>query len=180
MKYVMNRHWYAHDGDDFWIVDERGRQTYRVEGAAMAFGKNLTFYDRRDSELAYITQKQSSRTLGPTFEIYHGDDLQAIVRRRNFSPLGCRFSVEAPGPDDLQAHGNLWGRDYTFTREGKPVGSVSDRCLRGSEIYGVSVEPGEDDLLLLAAAMVIDLCCGHAGERQMHTAIAPRKLALSR
>jgi uncharacterized protein YxjI len=164
MKYVLKQNWYTTDRggssvvpSDFWVVDERGRQVYRVEGRALAFGKNITFYDGRDSELAYISQKLPSR--GPTFEIYHGDDLQAIMPRTVVSPMGCRFSVEGRAPDDLHAEGNLTEREYTFSREGKVVGRVSKDWFRTPATYGVFVSAGEDDLLLLAGSMIIDLCC---------------------
>jgi uncharacterized protein YxjI len=156
MKFVMKQRWFASGNGDFVISDERGRETYRVEGRALVFGKKLTFLDMRDSEVAYISQRMPS--WGPTFEVYHGDDLQAIVRRDLFAPPRCRFSVETPAPDDLHADGNLLDHEYTFTREGKPVGRVSKYWFRSSDTYGVDVGPGEDDVLLLASAMVIDLC----------------------
>lgn len=170
MKYLMKQKWLSL-GDEFVVSDERGREIYRVDGATFAFGKNLTFYDRRDSELAYVARKTPSS--GPTYEIYHGDDLQAVIRKGKFPPLRCRFSVEMPCPDDLHAEGNLADREYTFTREGKPVGRVSKLFFRPSDSYGVDVGRGEDDLLLLASAIVIDLCL------QPAKILAPHRLACS-
>lgn len=160
MKYLMNQKWFAL-GDDFVINDERGREAYRVDGATFAFDKNLTFYDRRDSELAYVSRKMPAA--GLVYEIYHGDDLQAIVRKELFSLPQCRLGLEARSPDDLHAEGNLGGREYSFKREGKPVGRVSKSYFHRSDTYGIEVGRGEDDLLLLAAAIVVDLCCqpGH-------------------
>jgi uncharacterized protein YxjI len=178
MKFVMKQRWFApgDKGSDFLISDERGRETYRVEGRALVFGKKLTFLDvRGDNEVAFISQKMAP--WGPTFEIYHGDDLQAIVRRDLFAQPSCRFSVESPAPDDLHAAGNLLDHEYTFTREGKPVGRVSKYWFRSSDTYGVDVGRGEDDVLLLAGAMVIDLCCQSAHKG---AAAASRKFAMSR
>jgi len=172
MKYVMKQTWFSL-GDDLVIGDERGRDAYRIDGASFAFGRNLTFYDRRDSELAYVSRKTTSSGK-TTYEIYHGDDLQAVIRRDAVAMPRCRFSVETPCPDDLHAEGDLAGREYTFTREGKPVGRVSKQFFHARDTYGVDVGRGEDDLLLLASAMVIDLCF-HAGKAAM-----PRKLACSR
>src|SRR3954469_9919028 len=69
MKFVMKQRWLAAAGDEFLISDERGRDTYRVEGRPLVFGKQLTFLDMRDSEVAFISQKMQA--WGPTFEIYH-------------------------------------------------------------------------------------------------------------
>jgi len=95
---------------------------------------------------------------GPAFEIYHGDDLQAVVPKENFSRSHCKFCAEVSAPDDLHAEGSLDGQEYTFTREGRAVGRVS-KSLFGSGSYGVEVGRGEDELVLLASAFVIDLCC---------------------
>ncbi len=118
----------------------------------------LSFRDRRGEELAFVTRRQLPGTGGPAFEIYHGDDLQAVVRRDGCSPRQCRFMAEGPGPDDLHAEGDLGGREYAFTREGKTVGRVSRAWSAGAGSYGVEVGRGEDELLLLASAVVIDLC----------------------
>ena len=118
----------------------------------------MSFRDRRGDELAFVTRKQLPGTGGPAFEIYHGDDLQAVVRRDGCSPKRCRFMIDGPGPDDLHAEGDLGGREYAFTREGKTVGRVSQKMVGTAGTYGVEVGRGEDEVLLLASAVVIDLC----------------------
>jgi uncharacterized protein YxjI len=155
MKYALKQKWFSL-GKKFPIVDEKGLEAYRVDGSAMAIGKRMSFRDNKNTELAFISQKMHST--GPAFEIYHGDDLQAVVRKDNFSLSHCKFSADASAPDDLHAEGNLNGQEYTFTREGKPVGRVS-KSLFGLGSYGVEVGRGEDELVLLASAFVIDLCC---------------------
>ena len=155
MKYALKQKWFSL-GNDFPIVDEKGLEAYRVDGSTAKGNTRISFRDRKDTELAFISQKMHST--GPAFEIYHGDDLQAVVRKDNFSPHHCNFSAEASAPDDLHAEGNLDGREYTFTREGRPVGRVS-KSLFGTGSYGVEVGRGEDELVLLASACVIDLCC---------------------
>jgi uncharacterized protein YxjI len=154
MKYALKQKWMSLK-DDFPIVDEKGLEAFRVDGSAAA-GKKLSFRDRRDNELAFISQKMHST--GPAFEIYHGDDLQAVVRQDGFSLQRCKFACDGSAPDDLHAEGNLTAREYTFTREGRPVGRVS-KSLFGADTYGVEVGRGEDELMLLASAFVIDLCC---------------------
>ena len=156
MKYALKQKWFAL-GKKFPIVDEKGLEAYRVDGSALTVGKKMSFRDRENTELAFISHKMISG--GPAFEIYHGDDLQAVVRKDNFSARHCKFSADVSAPDDLHAEGNLTGREYTFTREGRPVGRVSKSLFGSKGTYGVEVGRGEDELMLLASAFVIDLCC---------------------
>jgi len=155
MKYALKQKWFSMS-NDFPIVDEKGLEAFRVDGSAVQGNTRISFRDRKDTELAFISQKMHST--GPAFEIYHGDDLQAVVRKDNFSRNHCKFSADVSAPDDLHAEGNLNAREYTFTREGRPVGRVS-KSLFGTGSYGVEVGRGEDELVLLASAFVIDLCC---------------------
>ncbi len=161
MKYRMKRKWFSL-GDDFVIQDEKGREVYRIDGEAFSYGEKLSFLNKQKQEMAFISQKMLD--WGPTYEIYHGDDLQAVVRNDLFTFGRCKFTVDTPWPDDLHAEGNLTDHEYTFTREGQPVGRVSKSYFGPADSYGVEVGRGEDEILLLASAVVIDLCCH--GNRQ--------------
>jgi uncharacterized protein YxjI len=156
MKYVMNQRWFSL-GDDFAILDEKGVQAYHVDAESSSAGNRFLFRDRKHTELACVSQK--SLADGPAYEIFHGDDLQAVVRKDSFPSQHCRFAIDILGPDDLHAEGNLIDHEYTFTREGKPVGRVSKSWFARTNSYGIDVNGNEDELLLLAGAMVIDLCC---------------------
>ncbi len=175
MKYQVPLRWFVAADDEVRIVDERGRPAFRLDGelsppistlpagragnGSSHPGRRLSFRDQRGDELAFVTRRQLPGTGGAAFEIYHGDDLQAVVRRDGWSPVQCRFMAEGPGPDDLHAEGDLGGREYTFTREGRTVGRVSRKIVGTAGTYGVEVGRGEDEVLLLASAVVIDLCC---------------------
>ena len=45
--------------DKFFVMDEYGRDRYRVEGEFFSFGKKLHIYDMADNEVAFIQQKGS-------------------------------------------------------------------------------------------------------------------------
>jgi uncharacterized protein YxjI len=156
MKYVLNQQWFSL-GDDFAILDEKGVQAYHVDAETSAAGNRFLFRDRKHAELACVNQKTLNDR--PAYEIFHGDDLQAVVRKDSFPSEECRFAVDAHWPDDLHAQGNLLDHEYTFTREGKTVGRVSKSWFGRTGSYGIDVNGNEDELLLLAGAMVIDLCC---------------------
>src|SRR5688572_20661875 len=155
MRYVMKERILSW-GDDFKIRDESGRDVFYVDGKVLSFGDKLAFKDMAGNELALIDQKLLS--IGPTYEIYRGGQLAAVVKKKLFTLLRAKFTVDVPGPDDLEAKGDFIDHDYTFTRSGREAARVSKKWFRMSDTYGVEVAPGEDDVLILASAVVIDLC----------------------
>jgi len=160
MKYLLKRKWFSLPSD-VAIHDENGREAFRIDGRPFSFGKKLSFLDCHHNELAFINQKMVDG--GPSYEIYHSDDLQAVVRENLATAARCKLAIDAPAPDDLHAEGNFTDHEYTFTREGKLVGRVSKSLFPRRDSYGVEVGRGEDEILLLASAAVIDLCCQKAG-----------------
>jgi uncharacterized protein YxjI len=156
MRYVMKQQIFCF-GDDYVIKDEAGRDRFIVDGRAFSLGDKLSFMDMQGRELAFIRQKLLS--LGPSYEIYYANDLAAVVSKHLFTFLSAKFSVDVPGPDDLEAGGDFLDHEYQFTRSGHAVATVSKQWFSWSDTYGVDVAPGEDDVLILASTVVIDLCC---------------------
>lgn len=144
-------------GDDFYIKDENDQDVFFVDGKAFSFGDQFSFQDLDGNELAFIKQKVFS--WGPTCEIYRGGDLFAIVKKEMFTFFKCRFTVDVPGPDDLEAEGDFTDHEYVFTRNGSLVATVSKQWFSWSDTYGVDIREGEDDVLILASTVVIDMAC---------------------
>ncbi len=163
MRYVMRQKFWSW-GDDFTIRDEDGRDAYFVDGQAFSFGNKLSFQDMQGRELAFIAQKLLA--WGPTYEISSDEHLVAVVKKELFTLLRCRFTVDVPGPDDLEAEGDFLDHEYSFTRDGAVVADVSKRWFTLTDTYGVDVAPGESDVLILAAAVVIDLVCHGDNKRR--------------
>ena len=158
MRYVMKQKLLAW-GDDFTIRDEQGRDRFYVDGKVLSFGDKLSFQDMAGNELAFISQKLL--IWGPTYEIGSGGRLAAVVKKHLWTPLRYRFSVDVnadgPGPEDLEIEGDFWAHEYAFTRGGRQVAQVSRRWFTWADTYGVSVADGEDDVLILACAVVVDM-----------------------
>ena len=157
MRYVMRQHLWSF-GDDFTVKDEAGNDRFVVDGRAFSLGDKLSFRDPAGNELAFIRQKLLS--WGPTYEIERAGRLVAVVKKKLFTLVRNRFTVDetaTPDPVDLEVEGSFWEYEYTFTRHGRPTASVSKKWFRWSDTYGVDVADGEDDVLILACAVVIDL-----------------------
>ena len=142
-------------GDDFDIYDGRGDKAYHVDGKVFSWGDKLGFEDAAGNEVARIDQKMLS--LGPTYDIYRGDQHAARVKKRLFSLMRPKFHVDVAGPDDLEAVGSFLEHEYTFERHNKTVATVSKSYFSLCDTYGIDVARGEDDVLILACAVVIDL-----------------------
>ena len=156
MRYVLKQKLLSW-GDDYYIRDDDGREMYLVDGKAISWGGQLSFKDMEGHELAFIKQKLMK--LSPTYEIFRNGELAAVVKKELFAFLHHRFTVDVPGPDDLEAKGDFLDHEYVFTRGDREVARVSKRWLSLSDTYGVETEPGEDDVLILASAVVVDQAC---------------------
>ena len=66
--------------------------------------------------------------------------------------------------DDLEAQGSFMDMEYTFERGGRKVAEVSKRWFSWTDTYGVDIADGEDDVLILASTVVIDMIC-HADKQ---------------
>ncbi len=156
MRYMMKQKLFAW-GDDFTIKTQDGQDAFFVDGKAFSLGDKLSFQDMQGNELAFIRQKLLA--WGPTYEIHREGKLHAVVKKHLFTLFRCRFTVDVPGPDDLEAEGSFLDREYTFTRSGKVVATVSKQWFSWADTYGVEIAEGEDDVLILASTVVIDMVC---------------------
>src|SRR6185312_10961394 len=154
MRYIMRERILSW-GDDFSIKDADGRDVYYIDGKVFSFGNKLSIKDRDGAELARINQKLLS--FGPQYEIVAGGETVAVVKKHLFTPFRARFTVDVPGPDDLEAHGDFLDHEYVFERSGHAIARVTKKWFALADTYAVDIEERQDDVLVLAAAVVIDL-----------------------
>jgi uncharacterized protein YxjI len=81
------------------------------------------------------------------------------VHKKLFSPFVDRFSIDVAGPQpyEMSLTGSLLEHEYTITRNNQTVATVSKRWISLTDTYGVDIAPGEDDLLILASVLALDL-----------------------
>jgi uncharacterized protein YxjI len=165
MKYRMKQDWVAL-GDDFTITDERGDVVAKVDGHVFSIGDKLTFLDASGREMGQISQQLLS--LRPAYEVSRGGQQLAVVKKDFFNLFRCSFTVDVPGPDDLEAKGKLLEHDYEFIRGDRTVARVSKSWFSFTDSYCIDVADGEDAFLIVASAVVIDLCCHSDREKHSH------------
>lgn len=155
MRYVLRQKLLAL-GDDFTIKDADGRDRYFVDGKAFSIGDKLSFQDIHGTELVRIEQKLLS--WGRQYRILSDGKSIGTVKKKPFTLFRDVFEVEDAAAGDLDATGDFFDHEYRFTRDGKTVATVSKKFFSLSDTYGIDIAEGEDDVLLLACAVVIDMC----------------------
>ena len=67
-----------------------------------------------------------------------------------------RFAIDVEGGDDLKAKGNIVDHEFEIERDGDTIARISKRWFRMRETYGVEINVGEDEALLLAGVVAIE------------------------
>lgn len=151
-------------GDDFDIFDESGNKVLHVDGKVLTLRDKLVIEDLDGNEVAAVHRKLVA--LRPTYAISIGGEKAADVRRKLFTPFRDRYTIDVPGPDDLDMKGDLLDHEYTIERDGREVASVSKRWLTIRDTYAVKIADGEDAVLILAAVLALDLAQTRADENK--------------
>jgi len=141
-------------GDDFWIENDAGERVFKVNGKALRIRQTLAFEDRDGHELLKIQERKLR--VRDTMAIEREGDKVATVRKALISPLRDRFKVELEEGGEYEVKGKILDHEYTFKRDGDKIATVSKRWFRLRDTYGVEIAAGENDILVLAAAVAID------------------------
>jgi uncharacterized protein YxjI len=142
-------------GDDYWIENGHGEKVFKVDGKALRVRQTLLFEDRSGRELAKIQErmlrvKDSMEVEGP------GGEQMAMVKKALIAPMRDRWTVEIKGGPDLEVKGNILDHEYTIGEGRERVAEVSKKWFRLRDTYGVEIEPGQDDILILAITACVD------------------------
>ena len=142
-------------GEDSDITDEAGQPVLHVDGKVLSLHDRLILRDPAGREVGQVHRKLAA--LRPAYEITIDGKNAAEVRRHLFAPFGERFTIDVPGPSDLEISGDLLSHEFTIGRDGQTVATISKRWLSMTASYAVDVAPGEDDVLILASVLALDL-----------------------
>jgi uncharacterized protein YxjI len=154
MRYQMRERMIS-IGDDYEIENDRGERVYKLDGKALRIRKTIVFKDMDGRELAKIQERMLHIKDSMEIEGPDGNRI-AIVKKALITPLRERWIIKVEDGQDLDVHGNIVDHEYQIERDGVKVAEVSKRWFRIRDTYGVEVAPGENDILILASAAVLD------------------------
>ena len=139
-------------GDDYWIEDESGRRAFKVDGKAVRVRDTFVLRDAAGNEAAKIQERVAS--VRDKMEIERNGGNATV--HKNLVGFRDRFKIDVGGSSDLEAHGNLVDHEYEIERDSDTVATVSKKWFRVRDTYGVEIQPGQDEALILAITVCID------------------------
>ncbi|MCO6450316.1 MAG: LURP-one-related family protein [Caldilineales bacterium] len=142
-------------GDDFWIENEQGQRVYKVDGKALRIRETLNFEDAQGNLLCKIQERMMRIKDSMEVEDANGEQI-AMVKKALISPIRDRFVVKIKNGPDLDVKGNILDHEYTIGEGRDKIAEVSKKWFRIRDSYGVEIEPGQDDIVILAVAVCID------------------------
>lgn len=143
-------------GDDFAIENEAGQKVYKVDGKVLRIRDTLHFKDMEGKLLCRIKERLIAITDSMTIEDGQGKDL-ASIHKALISPLVDRYSVKVKDGPDLHITGNLLDYEYDIKDGRDKVAEISKKWFRITDTYGVEIAPGQNEILILAITVAVDM-----------------------
>lgn len=143
-------------GDDFWIENARGQKVFKVDGKVLRISKTLVFEDMTGRKLCQIKERLLTIRDTMVIEDANGKDL-AVVKMALIGPFRDRWSVKVKNGSDLAVQGNILDLEYSIRQGRKKVAEVSKKWFTLTDTYGVEIASGQNDILILAVAVAIDM-----------------------
>jgi uncharacterized protein YxjI len=142
-------------GDDAEITDENGGPVLQVDGKMLSLRDRLVLRDPDGREVAQVQRRLAA--MRPTYQISVAGEQVAKVRKQLFTPFVDRYTIDIPGPDDLEMVGDLFDHEYTVRRGGQVVATASKAFFSIRDTYAVDIARDQDQLLILASVLALDL-----------------------
>jgi uncharacterized protein YxjI len=141
-------------GDDAWIEDADGNRAFKADGKALRMRSTFILEDPQGNEVASIQEKMLH--VRDTMEIERGGQAVATIKKALVSPLRDRFSIDLASGGSWEAQGNILAHEYKISDGRTDIAEVSMKWFRVRDTYGIEVQPGQDDGLVLAVTVALD------------------------
>ena len=143
-------------GDDFYIENDKGQRVFKVDGKALRVRDTLFFKDMQGNELCKIQEKMVRIKDTMSIEGPRGETL-AVVKKALITPVRDRWTVKVGNGPDLEVQGNILDHEYHIGDGDRKIAEVSKKWFRVRDTYGVSIKPGQNDVLILAVTVAVDM-----------------------
>jgi len=141
-------------GDDFWIENEEGERVYKINGKILRLADSLDFEDARGNVLVKMRGKVI--TIRGQIRLDRPGRNDAVVKKDLINIVRDHLVLSVDGEGDFDIRGNLLDHEYSISRGRDKAAEVSKKWFRLRDTYGVQIEDGQDEILLLAATVAVD------------------------
>jgi uncharacterized protein YxjI len=141
----------------FTIKDENGNDSFKVKGKVLSIGAKLTMSDMQDKELCYIEQKVLK--LMPEYHI-SVDSKEVMMVKQKFAFFSKKFDITGTA-GEYKVEGNIIAKNFHIIKGNTICASIAKKLIAMTDTYTVEVSDGEDDVLMLAVAIVMDMVCNN-------------------
>ena len=142
-------------GNDFWIEDDQGHKAFKVDGKALRIRDTVRFEDAHGNELCKIQERKLRVKDSMEIEDAHGKRI-AMVKKAVITPVRDRWTVKIGNGPDLDVQGNILDHEFHIGEGRDKVAEVSKKWFRIRDSYGVAIDPGQNDVLILAITVCIE------------------------
>lgn len=142
-------------GDDFWIENEEGRKAYKVDGKMLRVRDTLIFEDANGKELVHLQSKMLTIRDKMKIERVDGGP-SALLTKDLVNVLGDDFNMKFDNGKEIKLKGNFLDHEYAFYDGRDKIAEVSKKWFRIRDTYGVQIEQGQDEIMILAATVAMD------------------------
>ena len=155
-RYVMRQRMVAL-GQDFYINNAAGQPCFKIDGKVRLVKESLKFRDMQGN-LIYKLDEKVLR-IRESFDILDANGrVVAKVHNAIIDPLREKFTIELANGETMITRGKVFWAQYDILRGERQVAKISKQfSWIGRDQYVVDVLQGEDDLLILAITVVIDM-----------------------
>lgn len=143
-------------GDDFFIENQAGQRIFKVDGKVLRVRDTLKFKDIQGNTLCQIQERMLRVKDSMAIEDSNGNKI-AEVKKALITPLRDRWTVRLRSGSDLAVQGNILDHEYTIGEGRQKVAQVSKKWFRIRDTYGVEISPGQEDVLILAVTVALDM-----------------------
>jgi uncharacterized protein YxjI len=135
-----------------------------VDGKALRLRETLFFEDMNGKKLCKIQERLL--TFKDTMAIEDADGNQmAVIKKGLIAPLGDHWTVKVRRGPDLDVQGNMLDLEYSIMQRRKKIAEVSKNWFSVTDTYGVEIDEGQNDILVLAIAIAVDMM-SHDGDKK--------------
>jgi len=142
-------------GDDYWIENEAGERAFYVDGKALRVRDTLIIKDVQGNELYKL--KEKLLRVRDTMDILDAEGkTAATIKQALITPLRDCWKVEVANGPEMDIQGNILDHEYKIEAGKEKVAEVSKKWFRIRDTYGVEIETGQDNALILAITAAMD------------------------